>query len=237
MNEHIEEGILPTQVKACIALTSWRKRINTVGLTIYNLYETCGPDYHIVLTLAEEEFPKKDQELPMDLMLMNKVGMFEILWCKRNWRSFKKWIFAGMKYPKIPIITADDDCIYTCNYASKLYDVWKHNRTCIITNNSVTKVDIRWPRGPNTLYPNLHMVNYAKLVELYFEQKFSFVDEDMCFGLLAKKFNIPIIELGEPSYYLFHSQIEPQFSTFDWNYAAVRRKTENFIQKCLPSMN
>lgn len=54
MIEHIEQGTLPLGKKAVIALTSWKKRINTVGLTIYNLFETCGPDYHIVLTLAEE---------------------------------------------------------------------------------------------------------------------------------------------------------------------------------------
>ena len=91
MIEHIEQGTLPAHVKACIALTSWKRRINTVGLTIYNLFETCGPDYHIVLTLAEEEFPKKEQELPRYLVLMNRAGVFEILWCKRNWRSFKKF--------------------------------------------------------------------------------------------------------------------------------------------------
>jgi hypothetical protein len=236
MIEHIEQGTLPSGCKAVIALTSWKKRINTVGLTIYNLFETCGPDYHIVLTLAEEEFPKKEQELPRDLVLMNKAGVFEILWCKRNWRSFKKWVFAGIKYPKVPIITADDDCIYTCNYANKLYDIWQHNKTCIITNDGVTKEDLRWPRGPNTLFPNLHKVNYAQLVEMYFAQKFSFVDEDMCFGLLAKKFNIPIIELGDSPYYVFHSQIDPQFSSFEWNYTMVRRKTEDFLRKCITAI-
>lgn len=90
MIEHIEQGTLPRGCKACIALTSWKKRINTVGLTIYNLFTVCGPEFHIVLTLAEEEFPKKEQELPRDLVLMNKAGMFEILWVKKNIRSLKK---------------------------------------------------------------------------------------------------------------------------------------------------
>lgn len=84
MIEHIEQGTLAPNIRACIALTSWKKRINTVGLTIYNLFTMCGPEFHIVLTLAEEEFPKKEQELPKDLVLMNRVGMFEILWCKNH---------------------------------------------------------------------------------------------------------------------------------------------------------
>lgn len=233
MIEHIEQGTLPRGKKAVIALTSWKKRINTVGLTIYNLFTMCGPEFHIVLTLAEEEFPKKERELPKDLLLMNKAGIFEILWCKHNWRSFKKWIFCGMRYPTVPIITADDDCIYTCNYAEKLYNMWKHNTKCIITNDGVTKEDIRWPRGPNTLYPNLHKVDYIHLVQSYFQQKFSFIDEDMCFGILANKCNVPIIEMGEPSYYFFHSQIDPQFSSFDWKYTIVREKSERFVNSFL----
>ena len=40
MFEHIEQGTLAPNIRACIALTSWKKRINTVGLTIYNLFET-----------------------------------------------------------------------------------------------------------------------------------------------------------------------------------------------------
>ena len=120
MIENIKPGVLPKGKKACIALTSWKKRINTVGLTIFNLLCVCGPEFHIVLTLAEEEFPGKDLDLPRDLLLMNKAGLFEILWCKHNWRSFKKWIFTGIRYPKSPIITADDDCIYLYNYANEL---------------------------------------------------------------------------------------------------------------------
>lgn len=28
------------------------------------------------------------------------------------------------KYRDVPVISADDDCIYTCNYAEELYDKW-----------------------------------------------------------------------------------------------------------------
>ena len=148
MIEHIEQGTLPSHVKACIALTSWKKRINTVGLTIYNLFETCGPDYHIVLTLAEEEFPRKEQELPRDLVLMTKAGVFEILWCKSNVRSFKKWLFCAAKYPKVPVITADDDCLYLYNYANELYNTWTENKRKVITETSGCNM---W--GYATLYP------------------------------------------------------------------------------------
>ena len=131
MEEHIEPGTLPPGKKACIALTSWKKRIGTVGLTIFNLFDTCGPEFHIVLTLAEEEFPQKERELPRDLLIMKAAGMFEILWVKRNYKSFKKWLFCSMKYPSMPIITADDDCIYKYNYANELYSHLIGDKTCV----------------------------------------------------------------------------------------------------------
>lgn len=133
MIEHIEQGTLPANIKACIALTSWKKRINTVGLTIYNLMSVCGPKYHIVLTLSEDEFRRKERELPRDLLIMNRAGLFEILWVKKNWRSFKKWLFCSMRYPNVPIITADDDCIYTYDYATELVSHLSSssNKTCV----------------------------------------------------------------------------------------------------------
>ena len=152
MIEHIEQGTLAPNIRACIALTSWKKRINTVGLTIYNLFETCGPDYHIVLTLAEEEFPKKEQELPRDLVLMNRDGVFEILWVKKNYKSFKKWFFCSVRYPKVPIITADDDFIYTWNYAQKLYGRYRAKHACVACTTS-HKLGKLWPHGYAVLYP------------------------------------------------------------------------------------
>ena len=52
---------------AIISLTSWRGRINSVSKTLYSLIKQC-PGFHIVLVLSEEEFPKKEKELPSDLL-------------------------------------------------------------------------------------------------------------------------------------------------------------------------
>ena len=103
--------------KAIISLTSWKARINTVGLTIFNLLKTC-PGFHIVLVLAEEEFPSKEAELPKQLAAMANAGLFEILWIQKNVKSFKKWIFTAQRFSNIPIISADDDCLYNRNYAN-----------------------------------------------------------------------------------------------------------------------
>lgn len=201
MIEHIEQGTLPAHAKACIALTSWKKRINTVGLTIYNLFETCGPDYHIVLTLAEEEFPKKEQELPRDLVLMNKAGMFEFLWVKKNWKSFKKWIFCSIRFPKVPVISADDDCIYICNYAEQLYTKWSNNdRSSIYTYNFHAPTGIQ--HGPTTIYPPQC---FGEAAVKFLTSKILMTNHDDCYyGMLAKLLNIKIINISNQICYIFH---------------------------------
>ena len=155
MIEHIEQGTLPAHVKACIALTSWKQRIDTVGLTIFTIRTACGSDYHIVLTLSEDEFPQKEQELPLDLLLLNHAGVVEILWVKKNWLSFKKVLFTMQRYRTLPVISADDGCIYIDNFADKLYYLWLANHKRCIIANKFWGYD-KYPGGGGghgTLYP------------------------------------------------------------------------------------
>ena len=137
--------------KAIISLTSWRARINTVSKTIYSLIKQC-PGFHIVLVLSEEEFPKKMKELPENLMLFVENKIIEVLWVYRNYKSFKKVLFTMNKYRHVPIISADDDCIYTGNYAQELYDAWIKNKNCVIRYPTVTKQH-HYVAGPYTIYP------------------------------------------------------------------------------------
>ena len=136
--------------RAIISLTSWRARINTVSKTLYSLLTQC-PGFHIVLVLSEEEFPKMMDELPENLKLFVDNELIEVLWVFRNYKSFKKVLFTMDKYRDVPVISADDDCIYTCNYAQELY-------------NEYIKTEYRFPivyrafngqymQGPCSLYP------------------------------------------------------------------------------------
>ena len=110
--------------RAVISLTSWKARIGTVAKTIYSLVKQC-PGFHIVLVLSEEEFPSKENELPETLKLFSDSNLIEILWVHKNWKSFKKILFTMDKYREVPIISADDDCIYKYNYAEELYSTWE----------------------------------------------------------------------------------------------------------------
>lgn len=134
--------------KAIISLTSWRARINTVSKTLFSLLKQC-PGFHIVLVLSEEEFPKMMNELPENLKLFTDNKLIEVLWVYKNYKSFKKVLFTMNKYRDVPVISADDDCIYTCNYAQELYDKWRKNKLCSIR---YTPRKLQITQGPCNLY-------------------------------------------------------------------------------------
>ena len=119
--------------KAIISLTSWKARIKTVSKTIFSIIQKC-PGYHIVLVLSEEEFPKKEEELPEDLLLLINNDLIELMWVYKNYRSFKKVLFTMNKYRDVPVVSADDGQMYIDNFAEKLYAIWEKNKNCIISN-------------------------------------------------------------------------------------------------------
>lgn len=121
--------------KACISLTSWKARINTVSKTLYSLVKMC-PGFHIVLVLSKDEFPLKEKELPDNLMLFVENKLIELFWIRPNFKSFKKVLFTMDKYRDVPVISADDDCIYKFNYAQMLYDKWSNNKKSFVTIKS-----------------------------------------------------------------------------------------------------
>lgn len=194
-----------------ISLTSHKSRINTCSKTIFSLLEKC-PSFHIVLVLSEEEFPEKEKELPETIIAFIQNNLIEILWVYKNVKSFKKWIFTAKKYKDIPIISADDDCIYTCNYAQNLLNKLNEKREpCFIRYCGNGKRYI--PQGPCTLY----FIKYDDIINaiisiLYLDKTTinkSF--DDNFFGEFFKKLNYPIYTLNHnwKRPLVFHDRINP----------------------------
>lgn len=139
--------------RAIISLTSWKARISTVSKTLYSLLTQCK-GFHIVLVLSEEEFPGMLDELPEDIKLLVEHKLIELLFVYYNYRSFKKVLWTMNKYRDVPIISADDDCIYTCNYAKMLYNTWTNNRNaCIGFSCGYRKNGIKVLWGYAQLFP------------------------------------------------------------------------------------
>ena len=98
-----------------VSLTSWRGRIYSeiVQLVLFSLLkQNTKYRYKVVLVLSEEEFPRKEAELPENIVKMaEKVEHLEILWTYRNTRALKKLDPTMAAYPDLPVITTDDDII------------------------------------------------------------------------------------------------------------------------------
>lgn len=196
MNEDITPSRLPPWFHACIALTSWKRRINNVGLSIYNLMRTCGSKYHIVLTLAEEEFPRKEGELPKDLIEMRNAGIFEILWVKHNTNCFKKALPVMCHYPNVPIISVDDGQIYKCNIADRLMYHYRLNPSNIYAWRTATYDNIVMPVGcAGILYPPQFPAQFAySLLNANIIRTFH---DDAFIGILAKVLNFNIVNVDD----------------------------------------
>ena len=201
-------GKLYAGEKACISLTSWRARINTVSKTLYSLVSMC-PGFHIVLVLSEEEFPLMEKELPENLMLFVENELIEILWIYPNWKSFKKVLPTMDKYRDVPVISADDDCIYTCNYAQELYDKWvKHKNFCITFHKEMI-YGYPFTGGYGTLHPPYCYKNCLSRIKF---NKIDCLEDDMLYTVLRKLNNLQkCISLNKPSrlILLFHDEVKP----------------------------
>ena len=200
--------------RACISLTSWKARINTVSKTLYSLIKMC-PGFHIVLVLSKDEFPLKEKELPENLMLFVNNKLIELFWIKPNLKSFKKVLFTMDKYRDVPVISADDDCIYTCNYAQELYDKWTENKNSPVIYRNI-KITY-YMQGPCSLYP-------PKLFKLLIK-KFNYAEwldkgDDDYYSKIFKDNEIKICKTENICYpCIFHDEISPLHGSknrLDW---------------------
>lgn len=107
------------EIPLIVSLTSFPERINIVVKTIKTLLtQTLKPDM-VILWLAPEQFPNGENDLPQELLDLQKYGL-TIDWY-RDIRSYKKIIPALKKYPKAVIITVDDDIYYAPDTVETLY--------------------------------------------------------------------------------------------------------------------
>lgn len=93
-----------------ISLTSYPKRINTVCKTIYSLLNQDVKASKIYLYLTHQEFPRKEIELPENLLELIPKGLI-IKWTD-NIGSYTKLIPALTEFPEKIIVTVDDDMVY-----------------------------------------------------------------------------------------------------------------------------
>ena len=201
----VPEGKLPV----IVSLTSWKKRINTVGKTIKSILDHCNP-YKIVLTLSGEEFPNMANDLPFDLLQYAREGKVEIQWVHGNVRSFKKVLYTLERYKNFPVVSADDDCLYKEDYVKVLYEKWLRDKKAIWTYKRDTNTKVFFfGHGPACLYPPNCFGEYGLLA--LNPQIVDSNHDDIYYGVLAKMMNIHVKQAVEDPQrvpYIFHDEIE-----------------------------
>ncbi|MCF0125064.1 MAG: hypothetical protein HUJ68_04795 [Clostridia bacterium] len=123
------------------------------------------------------------------------------------------------KYRDVPVISADDDCLYNCNYAEELYNAWYKNKICIHTIYAC-KVS-GYQHGPATLYPPFAFGEIAikslntKILETN--------HDDVYYGMLAKYIEIKIINIHNKRPYIFHDTIKGLSDSNSYNLTAAQK--------------
>lgn len=115
--------------KIIITMTTWKQRISNIPIVLKNiLNQTIKPD-KIVINVAIDEFPNKEEDFPDDVNLfLNKhKNMIDVNWVQKNNRVWKKILPTMQMYPCDCIICIDDDFIYTPNMIETLINAHNNN--------------------------------------------------------------------------------------------------------------
>ena len=115
------------------------------------------------------------------------------------------------KYRDVPIISADDDCYYTCNYAQKLYDKWEDDKSRIVMFKKIDKFHLQ---GTSTLYPpNILNLTDKLISDIKSTLKKSNSDDTFFSNHLIKLNKTKFICLECYYPFRFHDEINPIHKT------------------------
>jgi hypothetical protein len=195
--------------RAIISLTSWKARIDTVSKTLYSLLKQC-PGFHIVLVLSEEEFPKMMDEMPSNLKLFVKNDLIEVLWVYKNYKAFKKVLFTMDKYRDVPVISADDDCYYKCNYAQELYDNWMNSKNVAFSFYGKTKYKNTIILSSQfSIFPPFCFSDFGR--NLIVDRIVELGEDDIYYAILRNTLSIKVNVIKKNIYKIvsFHDELSP----------------------------
>jgi hypothetical protein len=112
---------IPIETPVVVSFTSWPKRINFAADVVRRMRAQTHRPTRIILTLAAEEFPNKENDLPKELT--SKIAPdFEIRWTDKNTYTFKKLLPIIEAQNDDLFLIIDDDVIYPTNFIESMLD-------------------------------------------------------------------------------------------------------------------
>ncbi len=117
-----------------VSLTSYPERMRDIHFCIYSLLKQNFKPDKVILWLAREQFPNKEDDIPDEVLKLKENGL-TIKWCK-DIKSYKKLIPILKEYPDDFIVTADDDIYYHEDWLEKMWKVHLENPNTIISSRA-----------------------------------------------------------------------------------------------------
>ena len=118
--------------KVIISLTTIPSRLDKVWLTTESLLRQSKKPDKVILWLAEEEF--QGTGIPQELKRQQKRGL-EIRYCK-NLKSYKKFYYTMLEYPKDYVLVVDDDYIYSERLLAEMMNISAEYPDSIVCNRA-----------------------------------------------------------------------------------------------------
>lgn len=116
-----------------VSLTSFPARIKSVWIVIECIKRQTLRPKKIILWLSKEQFNDK-RNLPNSLLKLEDE-IFQIRFIEGNLRSHKKYYYAFKEYSDNPIVTIDDDTLYSSHLLEELNKESLLNPDCVICNS------------------------------------------------------------------------------------------------------
>lgn len=142
-----------------VSLTSFPDRIYDIHYCLYSLLtQDLKPD-KVILWLAEEQFPNKEDDLTDEVINLKKNGLI-IKWCN-DIKPYKKLIPVLKEYPEDFIVTADDDIFYPKCWLKNIWEQHLKTPDAIISSRA-RKINFT-SEGLIDEYKNWNLINsYAE---------------------------------------------------------------------------
>jgi hypothetical protein len=112
-----------------ISLTTYPARLGSVHVTIESLLRQSTRPAQIILALSSRQISPHD--LPRPLTRQVRRGL-TIVWTRDDIRSYKKLLPAMELWPEVPIVTADDDVLYSAHWLTGLLQAHKQTPNLVI---------------------------------------------------------------------------------------------------------
>lgn len=118
-----------------VSMTSFPARIGSVWQVVESLiHQSMQPDM-IILYLSKIQFPGLFEDLPSNLLNLQKRGL-QIVFVEGDIRSHKKYFYSFQSFPNDLVITVDDDVFYHPDAIKSLYVKYLEIQKGVVANHT-----------------------------------------------------------------------------------------------------